>query len=719
MKRFCLALIFLVLLLALNGPPAAAAVTAEDCAILDDPVQSAMLSYGLETRLNIECGLVPPAASSTDPGTLALAPTATDALVNNTAGDLGLSTTQSEVSLAVRPSDGRLCAGWNDSQHYANFPFNSFNGYAYSADGGATWSDPGALPPIPGQDNFGDPDVDFRLLDGKFYYVTLDSLGLAMHVSDDGCQSFSQHSQVHFGGGDDKELMAIDNWPESPYFGRMYVAWIDFGASDNIRLTSSDDSINWFPPVDLHPQDGRDVQGAWPTVAPNGDVYVAWLRWKPFPSGPIDVEIVRSTDGGLTFSPVSNPLTNGGNPRDANATSRCGRPALNGDIRLLPSPQLEVDANGVLHVVYPRDPDGFNNGDVMNIYYRRSTDQGSSWEPEIQINDDNGNNDQFYPSLAVTKLGGVAVSWYDRRNDPGNYEFQMYQAISQDGGLTWSPNVPLSDGPSEVPPLLPNFDPIVRNCYMGDYNESDADATHVYMVWSDNRNFRNGHPDPDVWFEKTVVPTNPCAIDLMNNTHNCEDGISFEVPPSGSQTVLKVNLDPAVSGFDGAVFDVFYGGPPSGWTVNIGDSQTNNGFGGDFATQSNDAEMEILGTDFAAYANDDVASPERAILKVWDLVEQGSSISFEVKNNFLGFGAGELRSHHLYALDGQADSEGPVNYDIFAGFNRSIYFSSRTGSGVTWVSIELHEAPTPPPPPPPPPPGGGGGKKKIKDAGGP
>jgi len=707
MKKLVFGLVSLCLLLsAIPGREAAASVTSPDCAVLDDPKLSGKLSIGLELRLNIECGRMVFPVGSTDPGTLSLAAPAVDRPVNNTATDLGSSTTQSETSVAVRPSDGRLCAGWNDSQHYANSPFNSFNGFGYSTDNGVTWVDAGGLPPIPGHINYSDPDVDYRARDGKFYYVTLDNAGLAMHISSDGCQTFSQHSQVHIGGGDDKELMAIDNWPTSPYYGRIYVAWTDFSIGGYIRLVRSDDGINWSAPVDLHPPDGRDVQGAWPTVAPNGDVYIGWVRWNPWPSGPIDAEVVRSTNGGVTFAPVTNPLTAGVNPRDATATSRCGRPALKSDIRYLPSPQLEVDQNGVLHVVYTRDPDGYNTGDVVNVYYRRSTNSGSSWGTEVRLNDDGGTKDQFFPALAVTKYGGVAVYWYDRRNDVNNVSFQMYRVISKNGGVTWSGGLPLSDASSQVPPLLPNFDPAVAYCYMGDYNEADADATHAYMIWSDNRNFRNGHPDPDVWFDKEAIPTNPCAINLVDHNTNCEGAITFVVPPSGNKTVAKVNLNPAVSGFDRALFTVEYGGAPSGHTVNIGDSATNDGFGGDAATQSNDAETHIFNTNLAVYGNDPTPATVRNILNLFNVVTLGTRLTLDVKNNFLGFGTGELRSDHLYALAGQADTEGPVNYDIFAGFNRSIYNPLRTGVGVTQVTITLFA-------PPPPPGGGGGGKDPI------
>lgn len=59
-------------------------------------------------------------------------------------------------------------------------------------------------------------------------------------------------------------------------------------------------------------------------------------------------------------------------------------------------------------MVYVYDPDGLNVGDVINTYYRRSTDSGATWGPEIQLNDDGTLTDQFFPTVSV---GPPAGSW--------------------------------------------------------------------------------------------------------------------------------------------------------------------------------------------------------------------------------------------------------------------------------------------------------------------
>ncbi len=85
-----------------------------------------------------------------------------------------------------------------------------------------------------------------------------------------------------------------------------------------------------------------------------------------------------------------------------------------------------------------------------------------------------------------------------------------------------------------------------------------------------------------------------------------------------------------------------------------------------------------------------------------DLVSQDTRLSLGISNELLAWDnhaglAGELTSPHLFALDGQADTEGPVNYDVYAGFNRTVGNNLRTGTGVTKVILRLFsDLPAPP-----------------------
>ena len=61
-------------------------------------------------------------------------------------------------------------------------------------------------------------------------------------------------------------------------------------------------------------------------------------------------------------------------------------------------------------MVSVRDPDGYNTGDVINVYYRRSTDNGATWAPEVLLNDDATTHNQFFPTISASATGSIGSS---------------------------------------------------------------------------------------------------------------------------------------------------------------------------------------------------------------------------------------------------------------------------------------------------------------------
>ncbi|MEM7082096.1 MAG: proprotein convertase P-domain-containing protein [Pseudomonadota bacterium] len=417
----------------------------------------------------------------------------TDVEVNDDTGESGATQTQNETSIALNENTGTICSGYNDAWSGV-VAGGGFTGFSRSTDGGASFDDNGAFD----ANSFGDPSMQWRRADGNFYLATLHSDGLGVYRSTDDCQTFTLRSLGHVGGSDDKELLAIDNTVSSDYYGRMHLVWINFDDA-RIYATYSDDGLNWSTPVPLSDA-GSDTQGAYPIITTDGRLYVAWVRWNPFFSGPMDIEIARSDDGGDTFTRVTNPVTGVVNPYASGPTGNCGRPALNGNIRYLSSPQIAVTPNGDLHAVYTYDPDGRDVGDVIDVYYRRSTDMGATWLPEVRVNDDATTTDQFFPSISAGPTGRIVIAWYDRRLDEANnLFFDYYSVMSEDGGASFGPNVRISDESSPV-----YIDPGLAACYHGDYDQQIQTASSVYLQWADDRTVNSGHADPNVFFDEDV-----------------------------------------------------------------------------------------------------------------------------------------------------------------------------------------------------------------------
>ncbi|MEM9595194.1 MAG: choice-of-anchor J domain-containing protein [Acidobacteriota bacterium] len=515
--------------------------SAESCAMLDDPKLRGRMD-GLLTYLVYGCGreaefigTVEQRAEPTAGGSRA-----TDVAVSDPSGDAsGTALTQNETSMAYNPTTGTICSGYNDSYHGVT-EGNGFSGYSRSTDGGATFTDQGAL----GPGNGGDPALVWSKRDNAFYYAVLASGGLGIWRSTDDCVSFTNLGSIANSGNDDKELMAVENNDASPNYGRLYVAWTDFSAGGQIFSTYSDNGTTWSTPIQISA--GGDVQGAWPVVAPNGDIFVGWVLWQSpgFPNGNVEMQIARSTDGGDTWALVTSPHAGGTNPRNAAATGNCGRPALNGNIRYLPSPQIAVSPNGGLHAIYSYDPDAFNSGDESNVYYRRSTDSGATWQAEIQLNDDGTTTDQFFPSMSVGATGIVTTAWYDRRNDvANNLMIDYYQRTSFDGGATFQPSVRLSDVSTPVA-----LDGNLAACYHGDYDTQIQTETAALIQWADDRGGNS-----DVFLDTVALSTDFLLLPADSSQSVCA--------PASATYAINV---PQFQGFSEIVNLVANNVPPGG-----------------------------------------------------------------------------------------------------------------------------------------------------------
>ena len=92
-----------------------------------------------------------------------------------------------------------------------------------------------------------------------------------------------------------------------------------------------------------------------------------------------------------------------------------------------------IAANGdSVHVVWSDDRDGNSE-----IYYKRSVDGGINWDPDVRLTDNNAISE--YPALAVSE-SFVHIIWSDSRD--GNYE--IYYKRSTDGGTSWGNDIPLT-----------------------------------------------------------------------------------------------------------------------------------------------------------------------------------------------------------------------------------------------------------------------------------
>ena len=235
-----------------------------------------------------------------------------DALVNDRSGDALCAgcgfrpLTQSETTIAALGNN--LLAGWNDSKGFCS-PTEAVQGYAWSVDGGVTWSDGGSVPALlSGGRYHGDPVHAVNRKTGDFYILGLyeggmsgSGLALARGHFAGGSFVFDDNRQIAVGGTSflDKEWFAVDSLT-----GNLYVSWTDFpnaGGDDIVFVRSTDNGLSWSAPVVLNSAAGSgNVQGSRPVVGPDGELYVVWYEYG-FPLS--HMRIRRSDDFGVSFGP--------------------------------------------------------------------------------------------------------------------------------------------------------------------------------------------------------------------------------------------------------------------------------------------------------------------------------------------------------------------------------------------------------------------------------
>jgi len=274
---------------------------------------------------------------------------------------------QQEPSIAVNPTNPlNVVAAAKDERGGVN----TKQVWIYtSTDGGTSWINQefplrAPLPPYSS-----DPVVSFS--DDGWCFVTAlpyggGTAGIQVATSTDGGITFSTGTQVTPNGSADKEWTWIDNFPSSPYYHRIYVAWMDFAGGSAVRLNySTDRGATWSAQSTVAPTAYQFPQ---PVVLPNGDVLVTYS-----PNGG-QVGYRRSTDGGVTFGSLNaiSSLTQPPCPPD---DSGCFIWRLSG------LPSAAVDSNTGDTVVTWADG---RTGTAI-VYYSRSTDNGATWSAAAQM----------------------------------------------------------------------------------------------------------------------------------------------------------------------------------------------------------------------------------------------------------------------------------------------------------------------------------------------
>jgi hypothetical protein len=444
-----------------------------------------------------------------------------DANGNNILGDAA-----NEPSISVDPTNGnKMMIGWRQ--------FNSIQsdfrqaGWGYTTDGGVHWTFPGVL-----QNNvFRSDPVTKSDEAGNFFYLSLQSTQAESFFCDDvwrsinGGQTFTEQSPDEAGHGGDKEWFTIDTTNGTGH-GFLYQFWTGFFACDFGEFNRSTNSgVTWQSPINIPNSPDTGAMD----VDTNGNLFLAG-GGSPFfcvrSSNAQNPGVTPSFDR-VTSVNLGGDLIQGG----INGIGLCGQTFVAVDRSGGPT-------NNYIYVMASVEPFSANNG--TDVMFARSTDDGQTFSAPIRINDDpvNPNKWHIFGTLSVAPNGRVDVVWLDSRNAANNIDTQLFYSWSTDGGVTWAPNIAVSNA----------FNPqagFPNNQKIGDYITivSDNSGGNVAYAATFNVNPQavGGH-EQDVYFVRvspsgggTPTPT-PTASPTPTATATATPTSTATVTPSATVT---------------------------------------------------------------------------------------------------------------------------------------------------------------------------------------
>ena len=471
----------------------------------------------------------PPTLPSGTAGSAAAAPAIpsaglTNVRVNNPALDTHQvdQTTQSETSIAVAGS--RVAVGYNDSQQglLALTAGADLSGYSYSTNGGASFTDGGALPNAREFVNLGDPWLGSNRA-GTMFYSTLaidvfnGNLDVAVARSTNGGKTWSTPVPVFRPGSTigytgDKDALAVGPDPVIHTRDNLYVAYDDFkfDSATNQATTglpvarSLDGGRTWqltYADQFIVPMTGCSFQqyiGAQPIVnGATGTLYVTAEKIAvvdPTCTGvaPTLSEVIfKSTDGGQTFGPGVTIATVTPATPTGLLFLGAGRYA-----RTIEFPSIAL-RGGTLWVAW--NDGGFGDGH-SHIRLATSTDGGSTWNAAPFVT--SGSGDEVQPALSASSTA-LRLLYYHRY--PNN-TLDVFIGNSLNGGTSFITTQRVTSLPFRGTLTIPQYDPLIAFGYMGDYIANVGSGSHAYFAWGDNRDtvtdfmYPQGRNDADVFF---------------------------------------------------------------------------------------------------------------------------------------------------------------------------------------------------------------------------
>jgi hypothetical protein len=432
-----------------------------------------------------------------------------DANGHNILGDAA-----NEPSITVDSTNhNRMAIGWRQ--------FNSVQsdfrqgGWGFTADAGATWTFPGVL-----ETNVfrSDPVLKSDEAGNFFYLSLLQSFCDNMYGSLDFGQTWTRLQPDGNAGGGDKEWFTIDK-TGGPGHGFQYQIWSTAASCNFGQFSrSTDGGVTWMSPISIP---SAPVWGT-PDVDTNGNLFIGG---GDFGSSFFCVRSSNAQDGGVTPTFDQNVSVNLGGSVLFGAQINPG--GLAGMIFLAVDRSGTATNNYIYMLATVQQFSASNGSDIM---FSRSTDGGLTFSAPQRITDDPVNQNKWHwmGTLAVAPNGRIDSVWLDTRNAANNTDSQLFYSWSTDGGVTWAPNVAVSN------PFTP-FEGYPVQTKIGDYLTIVSDNTGGDVAYPATFNFNptSGQHEEDVYY----VRVSPSGVPTPTPTPTATPTPTVTPTPTATPTV--------------------------------------------------------------------------------------------------------------------------------------------------------------------------------------
>jgi len=259
------------------------------------------------------------------------------------------------------------------------------------------------------------------------------------------------------------------------------IGWVDYadGNEEEYLRRSDDAGATWEPRQRLT----DDPADSWaPSLAIAGKtVHVTWFDRRD--AGVTDLDVETKLDEALTLVGQTPPPPPPRDPRDY---------YLPGFMARVKAKMDAIQSAATAWVQGGGDPARLDAllhqfQDLMTtwtfsweIYYKRSTDGGATWGPDVRLTHAPGVS--LRPSIAVSGRE-IEIVWCDGRDGSA----QVYGKHSADGGATWDPDERLTFAPGN--PVGDTMHPSIA-----------AGGKAFYVVWMD---YRSGNPE--IYFKRRAL----------------------------------------------------------------------------------------------------------------------------------------------------------------------------------------------------------------------